>query len=207
MIVGCLVRLTYVLALLGVMALGPGCGATLRPRAHFMELEPPSKEPPAHWVATSAVLRERFEARREGPLDEAANGVLLLIERYPKGTVRVRNQLHVQNDAGYELIGGYNLYAAGANTLWFGDYASAWRKAVCYPQVPLTWASLGLWQLIVPVSWPCLQPARFKLDFAWHQVRHLAAAAGADVAIVEMKMNDDEVVVAWGWLLRQAKVE
>lgn len=189
--------------LIALIFLLHGCGcATVRPRAHFMELEPPSKDVAATWPVEAAALREKFEARREGPLDEQANAVLLLIERYPKGTVRVRNQLHVQNDAGYQIVAGYDLYAAGATTLWFADYASSWRKVYCYPQVPLTWLTLGIWQ-VIPLSYPCAAPARFDRQFAWHQVRHLAAAAGADTAIVELKMNGEEIVVAWGWLLRR----
>ncbi len=92
-----------------------------------MELEPPTKEPDATWPSKAAALREKFEARREGPLDQAANDVLVLIQRYPKGTVRVRNDLHIQKDAGYELVGGYDLYATGATTLWFAVYATSWR--------------------------------------------------------------------------------
>lgn len=168
-----------------------------------MELESPTKEAAADWPTKEAALRATFEARREGPLDAAANDVVLLIEQYPKGTSRIRNRLHVAPDSGYELIAGYDLYASGATTFWFADYASSWRKAYCYPQVPLTWVTLGLWQLVSPVSWPCVKAARLKQDVAWKQVRHLAAAAGADVAIVELKLNGEDVVVAWGWLLRR----
>lgn len=187
-----------------LLLVGSGC-ATVRKRAHYIELEPPTKEPDAAWARRAAELREKFEARREGPLDQAAKDVLVLIQRYPRGTVRIRNDLHIQRDAGYELVGGYDLYATGATTLWFADYEATWRKAYCYPQVPLTWVTLGLWQLVVPLSWPCAAPARFDRELAWHQVRHLAAAAGADAAIVELKMNGEEIVVAWGWLLRKSR--
>ena len=151
----------------------------------------------------SQALSSAFEARREGPLDSKANEVLLLVETYPKGVFTVKNELRVQEDAGYELIAAYNLYATGANTFWFADYDSTLRKVYCYPQVPLTWVTLGAWQFIVPVSWPCAAVARISRPFAYEQVRHLAAAASADVAIVELKMAGETVVVAWGWLLKR----
>jgi len=40
---------------------------------------------------------------------------------------------------------------------WFRDYrpGGGWRTALCYPQVPLTWLTLGLWSLI-PTYYVCM---------------------------------------------------
>ena len=74
--------------------------------------------------------------------------------------------------------------------------------------MPLTWVTLGLWQALVPLSWPCATKAIMDRELAFRQLRHLALAAGADAVIAELKTGGtDGILVAWGWLLRRKPAE
>lgn len=153
--------------------------------------------------ATRTRVLSTFDAQREGALDERGKQTVLFVETYPRGIEPSGRSIKINPDAEYILLGGYDLYATGATTFWFADYTSTARKVACYPQVPLTWVTLGLWQLVVPLSWPCAAKARMDRPLVWNQIRHIAAAADADAAVVLLKNQDEEVIDAWGWLLRK----
>lgn len=172
--------------------------ATVSNRAHTMEYAPASANP----EEKSRVLAA-YDAARELPKNEETGQVLLFVETLPVGIESTGRHIAITPASSYAMLGAFDFYAGGGSTFWFAEYASSGRKAYCYPQVPLTWLTLGLWQVLVPLSWPCIAKARVDPAYAWAQVRAIAAAAHADAAVVRLRTADDQVVDAWGWLLRK----
>ncbi|MFL5321309.1 MAG: hypothetical protein ACJ790_16740 [Myxococcaceae bacterium] len=189
--------MTRAALLVALASLVAGC-ATLRPRAHVMEFTPEDKD-----ESHQKTVLEKFSALRESDIGPDGTRILLFVESYPKGLIPNGRSVVNSPASDYDLLGGFDLYATGATTFWFADYASTPRKVLCYPQVPLTWVTLGLWQFVSPLAWPCVAKARMDRSLAWSQVRHVARAAGADAAVVLLKSQDDEVIDAWGWLLKK----
>jgi hypothetical protein len=87
-----------------------------------------------------------------------AEGVRVLLEQYPDG-VEVGPD-GPRSSANFTLLG--KVSAAPKNPLaadfglWFYDYKEGerWRTAACAWQVPLTWVTLEIWQ-ILPFYAPC----------------------------------------------------
>jgi len=71
-----------------------------------------------------------------------------------------------EGEGKYEVIGEVRsdytakVNSAGLNNwFWTWDYDDGWRKGLCYPQVPLKIATLGLWSYLSPLHYPCFATA------------------------------------------------
>ncbi len=101
--------------------------------------------------------------------------------------------------SGAEKIADFHFEPAGATTLWFAEYASSAQKAYCWWQVPLTWLTLGLWQVVVPSSWPCVVKPVLPVEEGYGYLRAAAAAAGANVIVIsKQSRSDHKLVIAEG---------
>lgn len=177
---------------------GSGC-ATVHPRSHqitysgFGDLG--SKQ--AHERETLDRLKQ---LREDLPTFKPAHPVKILVDTFPEGLELEGDLLKVKPGFRHEVLGQFTLEPNGGHTGWFSDYASVGRKIYCYPQVPLTWVTLGLWQIFVPLSYPCLGGG-LKTAEATVQLEALAEAAGANVVVVQMKTNQEWVRHAHGFLV------
>jgi len=76
----------------------------------------------------------------------------------------------------------------------FFPYDKTWRKYLCYPQVPLTWITIGFWS-VVPIYWPCitsetaggesLEDIKARKKHQTRALKKLAIAMGADTLLIE----------------------
>src|SRR4051812_43425054 len=94
---------------------------------------------------------ERFKALREHPPADKLAQVKVLQNAMPDGIEVKDGTISVKDGYPHVVLGKFTLTANFASTLWFADYNPTWRKGYCYPQVPLTWVTLGLWQIFVPL--------------------------------------------------------
>ncbi len=76
------------------------------------------------------------------------------------------------------------------NLFWTWNYKEGWRKALCYWQVPLKIATIGVWNLI-PLQYPCIatlpsqEKDRQKVHLA--NLRSLAVAMGGNMVVLSGK--------------------
>jgi hypothetical protein len=81
-----------------------------------------------------------------------------------------------------QLLGQYNItvrrpiYGVG-----FPDYRSTGMKALCYPQVVLTWVTAFVWYA-VPTSYPCWEAAWTEEEWI-HELKLAAKAVGGNVVL------------------------
>lgn len=88
----------------------------------------------------------------------------------------------------------------------FSDYSGLGRKLYCYPQTPLTWVTLGLWALVVPLNYPCWGQSLTREE-GLGLVRSAARAAEADVVLLTGLSADDKFFYgAAGFLLRSTEM-
>jgi hypothetical protein len=167
------------LTLLALLAALTGC-ATLNPRvtySGFGEADP---------VAEAGLLQKYRDSRADAP-SEAAAKVKVLVDTIPEGIEFKDGHIAVSDGYKHRIIGKFSLtQGIGAlyiGNFWFADYASGGRKALCYPQVVLTWVTLGLWML-VPTSYFCWGDiGNSKVELIDH-VKKLTATAGGNVAVI-----------------------
>ncbi len=166
-----------------------GC-ATLAPSAHRQELRVEwAANGASNFVETDKHWREALQETLallspEGMAKEAAQRVVIQPTPAPPGA---------------EKIADFHFEPAGATTLWFAEYASNARKAYCWWQVPLTWLTLGLWQVVVPISWPCVAKPVLPIEEGYGYLRAAAAAAGANLIVIsKQSRSDNQLVIAKG---------
>jgi len=87
------------------------------------------------------------------------NEVKVLVDTVPEGISVNDGQISSESDYEHEVIGHFSFrpdYKRQDSDALdaFTNYKTGWRKAVCYPQVPLRYVTLGLWK-IIPTSYPC----------------------------------------------------
>lgn len=111
--------------------------------------------------------------------------VTVLLSAAPEG-LEMRDGV-IRNVEGYQhkVIGTFTTYGRSANTFWFADYKEGWRKGVCYPQTPLTWVTIGLWDVLSPTTWVCKGSPWLSKNDLIHASRTMAKEAGGDLVILQ----------------------
>ena len=140
------------------------------------------------------------ETRRQ----KAPGDVRVYVAAIPDGLSVTDGSLTVDEGTEHRILGRFRISPTRHQygTYLFTEYEHAAVAAACYPQVILTWATLGLW-VIVPTSWGCLtngfQPREALVD----QARHLARAAGGNavVAAFEDSTGHDDAQALTGVIL------
>ncbi|MGA9523300.1 MAG: hypothetical protein WBV82_17665 [Myxococcaceae bacterium] len=166
---------------------GSGC-ATMHPRAHAegFQFEAFGDATEARQQAKTfrTTLQKEVQELEPEQLAEVQRDVKVLERSFPTGVGVKDGVIAASAESGYEVVGTFKFNPDSGTSFWFADYSSVGRKIYCYPQVPLTWVTLGLWQIFVPLSYPCMAPARIPLEEAYGLVRQAATAAGANTAII-----------------------
>lgn len=175
---------------LGAFCVGlTGC-ATLNPVVNVTSL---GEANPAH----DEEIAERFEETINGD-DPVDGSVRVLVDTVPEGLSYSDGQLSVDEGYAHEVVAHFEmttydgfLFPTFYFTAGFFDYEAAWRRGLCWWQVPLEWVSLGFWTA-VPTSYPC-HPTMVRSKAAWvESVKALAQAAGASSAIMSYVDADQQ---------------
>jgi len=175
---------------LGAFCMGlTGC-ATLNPVVNVTSL---GEANPAH----DEEIAESFEETINS--DEPVDGsVRVLVDTVPEGLTYSDGQLSVDEGYAHEVLAHFEmksydgvLFPTFYFTAGFFDYEAAWRRGLCWWQVPLEWVTLGFWTA-VPTSYPC-HPTIFRSKAAWvESVKALAQSAGASSAIMSYVDADQQ---------------
>jgi hypothetical protein len=188
---------------LSVGALLSGC-ATVYPQVsvrHFGTMDPDRDEGASRAANAAATLE------RQGG---ATPRVEMIAGEMPEGLLLQENGTKIAIQPGaeskYKVLGeveaDYNQLATQMvwrNLWWTWSYDETWRKAVCYPQVPLKIVTLGIWSYLSPTAWPCW--ANVPGDESDRQrallrvMKHGVAAMGGDLAIVTESGTTNVVTV------------
>jgi hypothetical protein len=123
--------------LLSALALGAsGCAATVfKPRVEAVG-EYRNTEP----ISDRATDME----------DDSASDVKVLVGQLLPGMTYKDGLLSVDQEM-YEVLGKVS---AEPSHRFFYPYKETWRRPVCWPQIPLVYATLFVWT-VVPTSWGC----------------------------------------------------
>ncbi len=124
--------------------------------------------------------RELQKSEDERP--SAAANVKVLDETVPPGVVIHGDVLSVEDGYPLTIVGRYDFFGPQGGPWTFSDYKSTGRKVYCYWQAPLTWVTLGMWALVVPVSYPCWTE-NLTQDERIAQIRLVAMAAGGNLVV------------------------
>jgi hypothetical protein len=145
---------------------------------------------------------ERFAQSRDA--EEPHAEVKVLLDTIPEGITTDEGSFSVEEDYQHEILGKFAMLPGAGDVLmvWFADYEDGWRKGLCYWQVPLTWITLTLWN-VVPTSYPChTLPFRSKIAII-RDLKRAAAVAGADTVIASfIGATQDEAYGAGGIMIR-----
>ena len=131
--------------------------------------------------------------------------VKVLMNTIPEGIDASGMTIKVEADYNHKILGTFQILPQRGMfyfTAWFYDYEDTWRKGVCYWQAPLEWLTLGFWSL-VPTSYVCHPSSgyRTKVEVV-EDVKRAAAAAGADLVIMNfLGAKDDDAMGATGLLI------
>ncbi|MDP3499049.1 MAG: hypothetical protein Q8S33_01900 [Myxococcales bacterium] len=187
------------------MLLASGC-ATLMPRAYVHQI---NYEPYGEAVDARAKAQEfkKTLASTLEPveLEEAAGlakSVRILERSLPPGVSLEKGLITTTPESHLQVLGTASFSFTTSNflpilsLLWFRDYSSAGRKALCYPQVPLNWVTLGIWGSLIPTSIPCAVGMGFPIDEAYGVIRAAAVAAGATMVLIAGRQADDDKLYA-----------
>jgi len=184
------VRLFGTAALLGTL----GCGA-IQSKIQFQGFGDADLERDQQVV-------ERFEQARDS---EAQPGdVKVLLDTIPEGITVDAGSFTVDEEYQHEILGKFTLLPGDGDNLmlWFADYEDGWRKGLCYWQVPLTWVTLTLWN-VVPTSYPCHTDARRSKIEIIRDLKRAADGAGADAVVASFIFaSQEEALGAGGIMLR-----
>ena len=179
---------------------GASCARVL-PRVNYTAT---GKADAYHDAQMDSVLQKRMRER----VGDAAN-VTVLIDQMPRGMVLNGNTPIIDDNAGIEMVGKFEMEARTSNFFFiakFIDYEEVWRKGLCYWQVPLEWLTLGAWSLS-PTTWACFpaKPVMRKAD-ALSYIKKAADGADADIVVMTYDGEVNETIRgARGWFLRTIK--
>lgn len=100
-----------------------------------------------------------------------------------------------------QLIGEFQLDGEIHSPFYPSDYLALPRKIICWPQVPLTWLTIGIW-MIVPTSWACWSKTPVDRDhwIAW--VKQLVDSAGGNLGVVTFGPRKDSIDIAKGYVVK-----
>lgn len=157
-------------------------------------------------LKASRKVIEKFENRESSP---DTQGIGIIVDRLPgsfqikKGRLIAKKPIKV---LGRFELGYFKTSTAVQFPLVFHDYKSSAMKVLCYPQVPLSWATATMWSLLVPLAWPCIVNIHEIEDAsdAVKEAKRLAAIAGGNLVLGFFKRNrlDNSIESFSGWILK-----
>ncbi len=192
--------------LLALATAATGC-ATLKPRAHAENFK---FEPYGELSATreqseafKKAMASTFATLEPGAATSMSKSVKILQKAMPEGVTVKEGVISTTRESGLEVVGSFHFTPAGATSAWFGDYTSTGRKILCYPQVPLTWVTLLMWQVFIPLSYPCVARSELPIDEGYGYLRVAADQLRAStVVIVTSSVDDSSFFSAEGFMLK-----
>lgn len=100
-----------------------------------------------------------------------------------------------------EMVGTFTIEGEYHSPFYPSDYLSTARKVFCWPQVPLTWVTLGIW-LIIPTSYFCWGKTPDDRDhwIAW--VKQIVDSAGGNLGVVTFGPKKNSFDEAKGYVMR-----
>lgn len=102
-----------------------------------------------------------------------------------------------------EVIGTFELTGELHGPFYPSDYLGVGRKILCWPQVPLSWVTLGIW-LIIPTSYFCYGKTPVDRDHWLGWVKQMVDSAGGNLGVVTFAPNKQSIDTAKGYVLRIA---
>lgn len=149
---------------------------------------------------------EKFEEREAITPTE---GIGIIVDRLPR-SFQIQNGKLIAKKP-FRVLGRFELgYFKTATAvqfpLVFHNYKSSAMKVLCYPQVPLSWATATMWSLLSPLAWPCIiniHEIENPSD-AVKEAKRLAAIAGGNLVLGFFKRNrlDNSIESFSGWILK-----
>jgi hypothetical protein len=175
-------RISYVVAAVALLAMG--CAPTYSTAQVQAVGEYQSGAKEAFAKKYRDLQKSEDERAPEPPsaTSSAAARVLVLDETVPPGVVIHGDVLSVEDGYPLTIVGRYDFFGPQGGPWTFSDYKSTGRKVYCYWQAPLTWVTLGMWALVVPVSYPCWTE-NLTQDERVVQIRLVAMAAGGNLVV------------------------
>lgn len=165
------------LPLLAFALYGTGCAPTFS-KASFQGLG-------EYNPRANQAVADRYRELQETPPPEAAR-VKVLYDTVPEG-IEVKGDVYsVAQGYPIEILGKYGLAGPVGGPWAFTDYKETGRKVYCYWQAPLTWVTLGIWALAVPVSYPCWTEDLTQEEWV-DELRTLAVAARGNLVIASSR--------------------
>ena len=122
------------------------------------------------------------------PAETTPPEVMVLVDTIPEGIDVKDGKVSIKEGYEHELLGKFVLVRGSGGGVFalysFSDYETGWRKGYCYPQVVLNYATLTMWSLFVPTSYPCWGDNGLTKKEAVSEAKHVAAAAGGDLVVL-----------------------
>lgn len=147
----------------------------------------------------------KYEERGKIPKQEK---VKVLVDTVPEGVSVSDGQISAQSGYAHEIIGRFSFRPdfkrkSSKAMDGFSNYKSAWRKAVCYPQVALRYATLGMWTYLSPTAYLCHGSMKQGKNEMIDESKKITKAAGGNVTTISyIKDNDNNVVGAVGYAIK-----
>ncbi len=164
-------------AVCAALGMTSGCAATYSKAQYFAigEYNPKANE----------AVEKEYRRLQEAPPPDAGN-VKVLFETVPEGIKYEKGTVSVEKGYPVQIVGKFTLFGPSGGPWKFADYKSTGRKALCYPQVPLTWITLGIWALVMPTAYPCWARG-FKTEEEWIEHLKLLTVAAKGNLVVAMR--------------------
>ncbi len=136
----------------------------------------------------------------------ASDSVSVFVDTIPDGIDVSSGVMRVAPGYQHKILGKVlvtqNVHVALIALLGFPDYATPWRKPYCYPQTILNYATLTLWSLVVPISYPCYGRPGIVEEDAIATLKRAGAAAGGDTVLASYLRLNDRIYAVSGVILK-----
>lgn len=134
--------------------------------------------------------------------------VKVLVDTVPEGVDVSDGQISAQAGYAHEIIGRFSfrpdLKRTSSKAMdGFSNYKTTWRKAVCYPQVPLRYVTLGLWSYLSPTSYLCHGSMKQSKNEMINESKKITKAAGGNITTISyIKDSENNVIGAVGYAIK-----
>jgi hypothetical protein len=179
-----------------------GCGHVY-PRANF-------KMYGAFDPMQGARISKQFKTEQRDPA-VAEPDVAFMIDTLPEGIEITNGVMAAKPGYPYTIVGTMAISASGTGypSIIFDDFTDVGHKVLCWPQVPLMWASLTLW-IVSPTVWPCFVSGRWETPAMMRQAKLLAHAMGGNLIVGQAAIDPakpEKMGAVVGTVIRVEKVE
>jgi hypothetical protein len=153
------------------------------------------------------VLSKYRELRDTSEGSAAKPEVKVLVDTMPEGLELKDGILTVTDGYSHEIVGKFTLGpgrgAGVTGVLWFADYKSVAHKVACYPQVLLTWVTMGIW-FLSPTSYVCWGNTLMEKEELIDHLKVIARSAGGDLVMTSISSYEPETAYgASGFIIKR----